>query len=784
LVLNAIGRFKADIVHIISPHGEFPDIMKRILVPAAAVSAFLMPCAGSAATLHVPSGYPTIQLALDAAAPGDTVEVTSGTYTENLAFNGTNLRLTSADPLDTATVAATIIDGNSSGSVITLAGIEDASCVIEGFTIRNGYAPLGGGIRCNWAAATIRNNVITSNTAYGTYPDGGGGGGIFATSGDVLFNHITSNTAGYRGGGIGASSYGIVCGNLIEYNQVIPPPGPNSSIGGGVDGITNLLGNTIRFNNAAYGGGVAFTNHVTGNLIVNNTANYGGGIAEPFSVVCGNTIADNTGVYDSGGVLFVDQSTFFTNNIVWGNSAPLHPQHEPHPEQFFFSCVQGGAAGGVGNLNTDPLFVDAANGDYRLQAESPCIDAGSLWYVWPQPYVCPDGYGRLSGTAMDMGAYEFGAQPDADGDLLADTDEATTGSNPAVTDTDGDGLVDGAEALRGTIATAAEAPSGIAVATTAESIQRAMFLTFRDEAVTLSPGVYDESLFMLGRSYTVQGTNPDSTATVATTVVDGGARHATINYSDYEPYTHVTRGITIRNGSSVRGGGVRAYGGAMLDRCVLTSNTSARGGGANGSNMVFIGCTITSNTAVRSGGVDGGNLNRCTVTGNTAADTCGGADVLSAHNSIIAGNSAQTVGGIRSSDLIHCVVYGNQASSSVGGATASYTAHANIVWANNAPAAPQYSGSPQYSCVQSGVAGPGNISGDPLFVDAAAGDFSLQQGSPCIDAAPYIPFLWAQTDFSGSARPYDDPNLPGPGYDMGAFEMRYGLARVADWEIM
>ncbi len=35
--------------------------------------------------------------------------------------------------------------------------------------------------------------------------------------------------------------------------------------------------------------------------------------------------------------------------------------------------------------------------------------------------------------------------PDTDGDVLADVDEATVGSDPANPDTDGDGLTDGQE---------------------------------------------------------------------------------------------------------------------------------------------------------------------------------------------------------------------------------------------------------------------------------------------------------------------------------------------------
>jgi hypothetical protein len=62
-----------------------------------------------------------------------------------------------------------------------------------------------------------------------------------------------------------------------------------------------------------------------------------------------------------------------------------------------------------GNQNAPPLFVDAANGDYREAAASPTIDAGA---VDPQTGALdPDGNPRTVGSAPDIGAYEFVPPP-------------------------------------------------------------------------------------------------------------------------------------------------------------------------------------------------------------------------------------------------------------------------------------------------------------------------------------------------------------------------------------
>jgi hypothetical protein len=59
-------------------------------------------------------------------------------------------------------------------------------------------------------------------------------------------------------------------------------------------------------------------------------------------------------------------------------------------------CDIEGLGSGTGNIDADPLWVDAANGDYSLLPASPCIDTGD-----PASPLDPDG------TRADMGAIPF-----------------------------------------------------------------------------------------------------------------------------------------------------------------------------------------------------------------------------------------------------------------------------------------------------------------------------------------------------------------------------------------
>jgi hypothetical protein len=144
------------------------------------------------------TAFKRIQKGIDAASDGDTVNVAWGIYVENIRFNGKNVVLTSTNPADPDIVATTIIDGNQAGSVVTFSGTENETCVLSGFTIRNGKAQSGGGIYGGSTSpthATIKGNTIADNTAEQE------GGGLSRCIGMIQNNTITGNESGGRGAG-------------------------------------------------------------------------------------------------------------------------------------------------------------------------------------------------------------------------------------------------------------------------------------------------------------------------------------------------------------------------------------------------------------------------------------------------------------------------------------------------------------------------------------------------------------------------------------------------------
>jgi len=123
---------------------------------------------------------------------------------------------------------------------------------------------------------------------------------------------------------------------------------------------------------------------------------------------------------DEGGAFYnYDYSDVaITNCILWGNDAGSSGEevYNDYSEPVFRDCcveddIDGSKFDGDdsdddgGNISSNPCFVDAANDDFHLASDSPCIDAGDSVGDYSGK-VDIDGEPRVMNGLVDMGADE------------------------------------------------------------------------------------------------------------------------------------------------------------------------------------------------------------------------------------------------------------------------------------------------------------------------------------------------------------------------------------------
>jgi hypothetical protein len=340
--------------------------------------------------------------------------------------------------------------------------------IVRDLTIRNGRGPAaadssGAGLYIVGSDTTIENCIIRNNVQPSSE---GNGAGLYATASTltVRSTRFEGNSTGLNGDGAGVYLNGgpavfegcVWTGNTAEVTLA------NEASGGGAiwvdSGTFTFVRCTFTMNQAEVGGAVYATTTSTTTFDAcrfdGNVARYGAGLFvssaatssvlrnsvlinnhslvndsplradKPLAVVnctiAGNT-ADNSYVIGSAAA---DRRVVTVDNcIIWGNVAstgitPVTGTNAPVLRRCLIQSPYTVANGSAFNTVADPLFVNPAAGNFRLQPASPAIDAGDTALYFGPLADCdvlprgadvasvPDTGLSVFGPVVDIGAYE------------------------------------------------------------------------------------------------------------------------------------------------------------------------------------------------------------------------------------------------------------------------------------------------------------------------------------------------------------------------------------------
>lgn len=346
--------------------------------------------------------------------PGGAVLIFSGSptlqncsFTNNSSFDGGAIYVYNNAPL-IQNCALNANKGFYGGAIYIRSGTSVIqNCIISNNSnvIPNDQTNMGGGIYIEGGSPMLNNSTIENNSA-------GLGGGISITgSGTKQINQclIRNNVASQDGGGINldwvSSGTTILTDCQVEANHA-------NRYGGGIFTIfkTFTVNRSIFLRNSAdnNGSAVYLYTHTSINNIANSlfVENYGSGSViykdgNPSTSIINTTIANNSS--PSGAINNTGGNLAISNGIIYGNTGASITGTQPVTNN---SIVEG-ASPMIAAL--DDIFADPQNGNYRLAASSPAIDAGGNTWYNITTYGSTDltGNTRIVGSAIDIGAYEF-----------------------------------------------------------------------------------------------------------------------------------------------------------------------------------------------------------------------------------------------------------------------------------------------------------------------------------------------------------------------------------------
>jgi hypothetical protein len=402
--------------------------------------------------LSATAPFKTFNKALSTAVAGDTVLAKGGTYSEKIVVSKSG---TAGLPITikNAPGETPVLDGSglgASGGEGMVNIINKSYVTIDGFEIRNlkstsnSFVPIGISVYGSGSNIQLLNNRIHSIEN----PNGNAHGiRVYGTSGTTPISSLVINYNEIFNCKLGQSEALVVNGNVdgfkVNFNKVhdndnigidfigFEGTAPSNDYARNGECVGNLVYNISSAKNPTYGGDACAGGiYVDGgaNILIDRNivrnADIGIEIATERGPVTKNITVTNNLITDGkpqAGISFgsyagsagggVENMKVFNNTLV-NNTYAIQIQKASSSTNLIKNNIFfGGKAitGTVGsnvfanNITADPLFVNAAGGNYSLKAGSPAIDVATEVFG----AVDLAGSPRQSGAKVDAGAYEY-----------------------------------------------------------------------------------------------------------------------------------------------------------------------------------------------------------------------------------------------------------------------------------------------------------------------------------------------------------------------------------------